>query len=49
MQMDVSHRRSCEDRSEETIWLMNIVDDATKTVYAFPAKRETTEAAMRLL
>jgi len=49
VQLDGSHHRWFEDRSEEYSCLMSMVDDATKTTYAFLAEEETTEAAMRLL
>jgi transposase len=49
VQLDGSHHRWFEDRAEEYSCLMSMVDDATKTTYAVLAKRETTEAAMRLL
>jgi transposase len=49
VQLDGSHHRWFEDRSEETPCLMSMVDDATKKTYAFLAEGETTEAAMRLL
>lgn len=49
VQLDGSHHRWFEDRSEQTPCLMSMVDDATKRTYAFLAEGETTEAAMRLL
>ena len=35
VQLDGSHHRWFEDRAEETSCLMSMVDDATKTTYAF--------------
>jgi transposase len=49
VQLDGSHHRWFEDRSEDYSCLMSMVDDATKTTYAFLDEHETTEAAMRLL
>jgi transposase len=49
VQLDGSHHLWFEERSEEYSCLMSMVDDATKTTYAFLAEGETTEAAMRLL
>ena len=49
VQLDGSHHRWFEERSEDYSCLMSMVDDATKTTYAFLAEGETTEAAMRLL
>jgi transposase len=49
VQLDGSHHRWFEDRSEQSPCLMSMVDDATKRTFAFLAKGETTEAAMRLL
>jgi transposase len=49
VQLDGSHHRWFEDRAEQTSCLMSMVDDATKTTYAFLDEQETTEAAMRLL
>ena len=49
VQLDGSHHRWFEDRSEESCCLMSMVDDATKITHAFLDEQETTEAAMRLL
>jgi transposase len=49
VQLDGSHHRWFEDRAEGCSCLMSMVDDATKTTYAFLAEQETKEAAMRLL
>lgn len=49
VQLDGSHHRWFEDRTEEYSCLMSMVDDATKTTYGFLTEGETTQAAMRLL
>jgi hypothetical protein len=49
VQLDGSHHRWFEERVDEYSCLMSMVDDATRTTHAILAKRETTEAAMRLL
>ncbi len=48
IQLDGSYHQWFEDRGEKS-FLMNMVDDATKTTHAFLAEGESTEAAMRLL
>lgn len=48
VQMDGSHHRWFEDRSERCC-LMKMIDDATNTRLSRFSKEETTEAAMRVL